>query len=139
MSPRKRISFGNAPPSVTGAMKRHSKRSVPVSPNTRSLRLSRNTRAPGAEQHFTLVGCGKFALGDKNGLPLPYSPSMRHVEDGDSVVMEISPCLEGYWTQLVRTVNVGSPNAELEKLYRVSRDAIKKALEVFKSGKKSGT
>jgi Xaa-Pro aminopeptidase len=92
-------------------------------------------RAEGAEQHFTLVGSGKFALGDKNGLPLPYSPSMRRVEDGDSVVMEISPCLEGYWTQLVRTVNVGSPNAELEKLYRVSRDAIKKALEVFKPGK----
>jgi Xaa-Pro aminopeptidase len=92
-------------------------------------------RARGAEQHFTLVGSGKFALGDKNGLPLPYSPSMRRVEAGDSVVMEISPCLEGYWTQLVRTVNVGSPNAELEKLYRVSRDAIKKALEVFKPGK----
>ncbi len=92
-------------------------------------------RARGAEQHFTLVGSGKFALGDQNGLPLPYSPSMRRVEDGDSVVMEISPCLEGYWTQLVRTVNVGSPNAELEKLYRVSRDAIKKALQVFKPGK----
>jgi Xaa-Pro dipeptidase len=59
---------------------------------------------------------------------------MRRVESGDSVVMEISPCLEGYWTQLVRTVNVGFPNAELEKLYRVSRDAIKKALEVFKPG-----
>jgi len=92
-------------------------------------------RARGAEQHFTLVGSGKFALGDQNGLPLPYSPSMRRVEGGDSVVMEISPCLEGYWTQLVRTVNVGSPNAELEKLYRVSRDAIKKALEVFRPGK----
>jgi len=92
-------------------------------------------RARGAEQHFTLVGCGKFALGDQNGLPLPYSPSMRRVEAGDSVVMEISPCLEGYWTQLVRTVNVGSPNAEIEKLYRVSRDAIRKTLEVFKPGK----
>ena len=92
-------------------------------------------RARGAEQHFTLVGSGRFAPGDKNGLPLPYSPSMRRVEAGDSVVMEISPCLEGYWTQLVRTVNVGSPNAELEKLYRVSRDAIRKALEVFKPGK----
>jgi Xaa-Pro aminopeptidase len=92
-------------------------------------------RARGAEQHFTLVGSGNFALGDQNGLPLPYSPSMRRVEGGDTVVMEISPCLEGYWTQLVRTVNVGSPNAELEKLYRVSRDAIAKALEVFKPGK----
>ena len=92
-------------------------------------------RARGAEQQFTLVGCGKFTLGDKNGLPLPYSPSMRRVEAGDSVVMEISPCLEGYWTQLVRTVNVGTANVELEKLFRVSRDAIKKTLEVFKPGK----
>lgn len=92
-------------------------------------------RARGAEHHFTLVGSGRFALGDKNELPLPYSPSRRRVEAGDSVVMEITPCVEGYWTQLVRTVNVGSPNADLEKLYRVSRDAIKKGLEVFKPGK----
>ena len=97
--------------------------------------IEASARAQGAEQHFTLVGSGKFALGDQNGLPLPYSPSMRRVEKGDSVVMEISPCLEGYWTQIVRTVNVGSPNADLEKLYRVSRDAIKKALEVFKPGR----
>jgi Xaa-Pro dipeptidase len=92
-------------------------------------------RARGAEQHFTLVGSGRYAPGDQNGLPLPYSPSQRRVEAGDSVVMEITPCLEGYWTQLVRTVNVGVPNTELEKLYRVSRDAIKKGLEVFKPGK----
>ena len=93
------------------------------------------SRARGAEQHFTLVGSGKFALGDKNDLPLPYSPSWRRVEAGDSVVMEITPCLEGYWTQIVRTVNVGAPNAELEGLHRVARDAIKKGLEVFKPGK----
>ncbi len=92
-------------------------------------------RARGAEQHFTLVGSGKFAPGDRNGFPLPYSPSNRRVEAGDSVVMEISPRLEGYWTQLVRTVNVGSPNGEIEDLYRVSRDAVRKGLEVFKPGK----
>ena len=91
-------------------------------------------RARGAEQHFTLVGSGRYAPGDQNNLPLPYSPSSRRVEAGDSVVMEITPCLEGYWTQLVRTVNVGAPNAELEKLYRVCRDAIKKGLDVFKPG-----
>ena len=92
-------------------------------------------RARGAEQHFTLVGSGHFAPGDDNGLPLPYSPSHRRIEAGDSVVMEITPCLEGYWTQLVRTVNVGASNPELEKLHRVARDAIKKSLEVFKPGK----
>ncbi len=92
-------------------------------------------RVRGAEQHFTLVGSGKFALGERNGLPLPYAPSHRHVEAGDSVVMEITPRVEGYWTQIVRTVNVSTPNDELEKLYRVCRDAIKKGLEVFKPGK----
>jgi Xaa-Pro dipeptidase len=97
--------------------------------------IEEHARARGAEQHFTLVGSGRYAPGDQSSLPLPYSPSSRRVEAGDSVVMEITPCLEGYWTQLVRTVNVGTPNAELEKLYRVSRDAIKKGLEVFKPGK----
>ncbi len=92
-------------------------------------------RARGAEQHFTLVGSGAYVPGDKNGLPLPYSPSQRRVEAGDSVVMEITPCLEGYWTQLVRTVNVGTPKPELEKLFHVSRNAIRKGLEVFKPGK----
>jgi Xaa-Pro aminopeptidase len=97
--------------------------------------LEEHARARGAEQHFTLIGSGRFSLGSSNGLPLPYSPSMRRVEAGDSVVMEISPCLEGYWTQLVRTVNVGSPNPEIEELYRVSRDAVKKAVDVLKPGK----
>jgi Xaa-Pro aminopeptidase len=92
-------------------------------------------RARGAEQHFTLVGSGTYTPGDKNTLPLPYSPSARKVEAGDSVVMEITPRLEGYWTQLVRTVNVKEPNPELAKLHRVARDAIKKGLEVLKPGK----
>ena len=92
-------------------------------------------RIRGAEQHFTLVGSGKFAPGERNGLPLPYQPSHRRVEAGDSVVMEITPRVEGYWTQIVRTVNVSTPNAELEKLYRVCRDAVKKGLEVIKPGK----
>ncbi len=92
-------------------------------------------RIRGAEQHFTLVGSGTYAPGERNGLPLPYAPSHRRVEAGDSVVMEITPRVEGYWTQIVRTVNVITPNPELEKLYRVARDAIRKGLEVFKPGK----
>ncbi len=92
-------------------------------------------RVRGAEQHFTLVGSGRYTPGEGNTLPLPYAPSKRRIEEGDSVVMEITPRVEGYWTQIVRTVNVLTPNPELEKLYRVSRDAIKNGLEVFKPGK----
>lgn len=97
--------------------------------------IERYARAGGAEAHFTLIGSGKFALGDGNRLPLPYAPSLRRVEDGDSIVMEITPRFEGYWTQLVRTVNVGKPNQDLGKMHRVCCDAIKKGLEWFRPGK----
>lgn len=93
-------------------------------------------RARGADEHFTLIGSGKFTFGENNTLPLPYSPSPRHIEVGDSVVMEISPRFAGYWTQLVRTVNVGKRNTDLEKIHKVCRDAIVKGLEQFKPGKR---
>lgn len=93
-------------------------------------------RSRGAEKQFTLIGSGKFTLGDKNTLPLPYAPSQRRIEIGDTIYMEITPRYEGYWTQLVRMVNVGKANADLEKIQTVCRDAIKKGLEQFKPGKK---
>ena len=96
--------------------------------------IERYARAGGAEAHFTLIGSGKFAFGEDNRLPLPYSPSPRRLEEGDSIVMEITPRYEGYWTQLVRAVNVGRPNTDLEKVHQVCRDSIQKGLERFKPG-----
>jgi Xaa-Pro aminopeptidase len=96
--------------------------------------IERAARAGGGEDHFTLIGSGKFSFGDDNTLPLPYSPSFRRVESGDSVVMEITPRYEGYWTQLVRTVNVGRPNRDLEKIHQVCLRALKKGLEQMKPG-----
>jgi Xaa-Pro aminopeptidase len=91
-------------------------------------------RARGAEEHFTLVGSGRFSFGDDNALPLPFAPSGRRIEAGDSIVMEITPRYQGYWTQLVRTVNVGRPNSDLAKIHEVCLRALEKGLEVFKAG-----
>ena len=98
--------------------------------------IERAARAEGGEDHFTLIGSGKFSFGDDNTLPLPYSPSPRRIELGDSVVMEITPRYEGYWTQLVRTVNVGKSNKDLEKIHRVCLGALKKSLGEMKPGKR---
>jgi len=92
-------------------------------------------RSRGAEEHFTLLASGKFAFGDGNTIPLVYAPSQRRVENGDSIMMEITPRYEGYWTQLVRTVNVGQTNTDLEKIQKVCCEATKKGLEQFKPGK----
>jgi Xaa-Pro aminopeptidase len=101
-----------------------------------SAEIEHAARAGGGEEHFTLIGSGKFSLGDDHTLPLPYSPSPRRIEKGDSVVMEITPRFEGYWTQLVRTVNVGRPNRDLEKIHSACLEAIKKGLGQVKPGRK---
>jgi Xaa-Pro aminopeptidase len=93
-------------------------------------------RKKGAEEFFTLIGSGKFAFGEENALGLPVTPSGRVIEIGDSIILEITPRYEGYWTQLVRIVNVGQPNSDLEKMQSVCRDAIKEGLKEFKPGKK---
>jgi len=92
-------------------------------------------RARGVEEHFTLIGSGKFSFGNDNTLPLPYSPSPRRIEVGDSIMMEITPRYEGYWTQLVRTVNVGKPNPDLEKIQKVCRHGIESGLGFLKPGR----
>jgi Xaa-Pro aminopeptidase len=93
-------------------------------------------RKLGVSENFTLVGSGKFAFGDSNTLPLPVPPSGRRIEVGDTVIMEITPRYEGYWTQLVRMVNVGRPNPDLQKMQIAARDAIRKGLEHFRPGKR---
>jgi len=95
-----------------------------------------HARARGAEDHFTLIGSGKFSLGNDHTLPLPYSPSPRQIEMGDSIVMEITPRYEGYWTQLVRTANVGRPNRELVNIHQLCIRAIEKGLPLLKPGKR---
>lgn len=93
------------------------------------------SRPRGAEEHFSLIGSGKYSF--KNGTNLIfYYPTHRRLEVGDSVLMEITPRCEGYWTQVVRAVNVGEPNPDLEAIQRVCRGAIKVGLEQFGPGKR---
>lgn len=94
----------------------------------------RVARAGGAEESFTLISSGKFALGDGNLLPGLNAPSHRRVEIGDTIEIEITPRYEGYWTQLVRRVTVGEHNDDLNKITSISCDAIKKGLEHLKPG-----
>jgi Xaa-Pro aminopeptidase len=94
------------------------------------------TRKQGADENFTLIGSGKFAFGDARSLPLPIPPSERKIKAGDSIIMEITPRYQGYWTQLVRMVNVGQRNEDLEKIQKVCRDAIRRGLAEFRPGRR---
>ena len=93
------------------------------------------SRARGAEEHFTQIGSGKFSFSEGTNL-IFYYPTQRRIEKGESLLMEITPRYAGYWTQVVRAVNVGQPNPDLEKLQKVSRDILNAGLEHFKPGNK---
>ena len=93
------------------------------------------SRAQGAEEHFNQIGSGRYSFANGTNL-IFYYPTRRRLEVGDSVLLEITPRLEGYWTQLVRAVNVGKPNPDLESLQKVCRGAIAAGLERFKPGEK---
>jgi len=91
-------------------------------------------RTHGVEEHFTLIGSGRFSLGADNGMASIAAPSFRNIEKGDSVVMEITPRYGGYWTQLVRTVTVGTPNLAIERIHKVAREAINIGVEKVRPG-----
>ena len=97
--------------------------------------LENFSRPRGAEDHFNQIGSGKYSFKDGTNITF-YYPTQRRLEMGDSVLMEITPRYEGYWTQVVRAVNVGKENRDLEAIQKVCRGAITAGLTQFKPGKK---
>lgn len=97
--------------------------------------LENYMRAHGVEENFTLVGTGKFAY-EGGTLPLPYTAPVKSepIKSGDSVVLEITPKYDGYWTQIVRGFNIGVDNKEFREIHDVCVGAIKAGLPYLKPG-----
>ena len=74
--------------------------------------LERAMKAEGGDDFFDLIFSGPFEPGVKLA---PFAitgrkePS-RMIQAGDSVLLEITPRYGGYWSQLVRVINVGREN-----------------------------
>ncbi len=89
----------------------------------------------GAEETFTLLASGKFSFKD-NGLKcLHYSSApSRIIEKGDSISFEITPRYQGYWTQIVRTINVGEENSDVSEMHKIISDTIEATRVLLKPG-----
>jgi len=93
-------------------------------------------RKNGAEENFTLIASGKFGCKEF----FLSSPTSRVVENGDSVAMEISPRFQGYWTQVVRTVNIGEiKNREMAKMHEVCLRTISEGRKYLGPGSTAST
>jgi Xaa-Pro aminopeptidase len=91
--------------------------------------LDRLLREHGHERvGFTIVGSGPNAASSH------HDSGERTIERGDAVVMDFGGVLDGYWSDLTRTVFVGEPTAEQREVYEVVREAQRSAFDAIRPG-----
>ncbi|MBA3728152.1 MAG: aminopeptidase P family protein [Actinobacteria bacterium] len=66
---------------------------------------------------FTIVASGP------NGASPHHEPGGRGIRDGDAVVLDFGGRVGGYWSDVSRTVCVGTPTDELREVHEIVREA----------------
>jgi Xaa-Pro aminopeptidase len=77
---------------------------------------------------FTVVGSGP------NGANPHHEVGERVIEEGDMVVLDFGGLVDGYASDITRTVHVGEPGAEEREVYEVVRRAQQTAFEAVRPG-----
>ncbi len=91
--------------------------------------LARLLREYGHEQvDFTVVGSGP------NGANPHHEAGERTIEIGDTVVLDFGGLRDGYGSDTTRTVTVGEPSAEVQRVHDVVRQAQQAAFEAVRPG-----
>ncbi|HZP89760.1 MAG TPA: aminopeptidase P family protein [Actinomycetota bacterium] len=80
------------------------------------------------EVDFTIVGSGP------NGASPHHEPGSRRIERGDAVVLDFGGRMDGYCSDITRTVVVGAPEPQIEEVYEVVRTAQQAAFEAIAPG-----
>ena len=89
-------------------------------------------RAEGAQENFMLIGSGGVEV---RGM---HPAGTRRIEAGDLVTTELSPCVNGYFSQLCRTLVVGEPTELQLRSFTVFQDAVDAGFAVLKAGVTAG-
>ena len=62
----------------------------------------------------------------------------RRLENGDLVLIELATCVNGYWSDLTRTIALGSPKPEVERILSIAKDAQQAAVDGVRPGVSAG-
>src|SRR5690606_28400733 len=65
-------------------------------------------------------------------------PGTRTLAEGDLVLCDVVPCLDGIWGDSCATWAVGEPSELAQRLYRASRAALDAALAALRPGATAG-
>lgn len=74
------------------------------------------------------------ASGVRSSLPHGVA-SNKIIERGDIVTLDFGALYDGYCSDITRTVAIGEPSEEFQKIYNVVREALKRGTEAIKPGK----
>ncbi len=85
-------------------------------------------RAHGVDHNFQIIGVGGVEV---RGMA---PPSGKRLKKGDMVTTELTPCVDGYYAQICRTLVVGEPNAEQRKAHALWRESMEAGIAVVRDG-----
>ncbi len=88
-------------------------------------------KSNGAEDNFMLIASGGTeVVGMK-------PPTDRKLQKGDSVITELTPCVNGYYAQICRTIVLGPPSAGQVESFAIFHEAQQAAQDLIKPGIKA--
>jgi Xaa-Pro dipeptidase len=85
-------------------------------------------RANGVDDNFQIIGVGGVEV---RGMT---PPGGKRLKRGDMVTTELTPCVDGYYAQICRTLVVGEPSAEQRAAHAVYREAMEAGIAVVRDG-----
>jgi Xaa-Pro aminopeptidase len=85
-------------------------------------------RAKGVDDNFMIIGVGGKEV---RGMAPPMGKKLKK---GDLVTTELTPCINGYYLQICRTLVVGEPSSEQHAAFRVYREALEAGVAAVKPG-----
>jgi Xaa-Pro aminopeptidase len=85
-------------------------------------------RANGVDDNFQIIGVGGPEV---RGMA---PPSGKKLKRGDLVTTELTPCIDGYYVQICRTLVVGEPSAEQLAAHALYREAMEAGIAAVRDG-----
>jgi Xaa-Pro dipeptidase len=85
-------------------------------------------RAQGVDDNFQIIGVGGPEV---RGMA---PPSGKKLKPGDMVTTELTPCVDGYYAQICRTLVVGEPNADQHAAFALYREAMEAGIATVRDG-----
>jgi len=85
-------------------------------------------RANSVDDNFQIIGVGGPEV---RGMA---PPSGKRLKAGDLVTTELTPCVDGYYCQICRTLVVGTPTAEQHAAHALYRDAMEAGIATVRDG-----